>query len=148
LVLMSARAAARGARLRGVYYRRILWLLVFGLVHGYLIWAGDILVFYALCGLWLYFFRPLAPRVLIPLGVGLVVFAYVLMLGLTVFAGFAEQTAVAVAAARAANQEPEKWEVDLAGTWNEGLKPFFRPDSKEIEEEIDVFQRGSYGEIV
>ena len=47
----------RGASIRGVYYRRVLWLLVIGLVHAYLIWSGDILVLYAECGLFLYFFR-------------------------------------------------------------------------------------------
>ena len=59
LVLMDQRAEARGASIRGVYYRRVLWLLVIGLVHGHLIWSGDILVLYAECGLLLYFFRNL-----------------------------------------------------------------------------------------
>src|SRR5262249_50951907 len=54
LVLMADRAAKRGASVRGVYYRRTLWLLLIGLVHGYLIWFGDILFFYAACGLVLY----------------------------------------------------------------------------------------------
>ena len=57
LVLMSDRALARGASLRGVYYRRVLWLLCFGAVHAYLIWDGDILFLYAECGLLLYLFR-------------------------------------------------------------------------------------------
>ena len=62
LVLMDQRAEARGARIRWVYYRRIFWLLVIGLVHAYLIWDGDILVLYAETGLFLYFFRNLKPR--------------------------------------------------------------------------------------
>ena len=68
LVLMDQRAEKRGAKIRGVYYRRILWLLVIGLIHSYLIWWGDILVLYAECGLFLYFFRNLRPRTLIILG--------------------------------------------------------------------------------
>ena len=35
----------------GLWYRRMFWLFVIGLVHAYLIWDGDILVPYALCGL-------------------------------------------------------------------------------------------------
>ena len=62
LVLMDQRAEQRGATIRGVYYRRVLWLLVIGLIHSYLIWSGDILVLYAECGLFLYFFRNLRPR--------------------------------------------------------------------------------------
>jgi uncharacterized protein len=68
LVLMADRAGRRGARLRGVYYRRVAWLLVIGLAHAYLVWDGDILVDYALCGFLLYFFRNLRPRTLIVTG--------------------------------------------------------------------------------
>ena len=69
LVLMDQRAEARGAHIRGVYYRRVLWLLAIGCVHAYLIWSGDILVLYAECGLFLYFFRNLTSRTLIILGI-------------------------------------------------------------------------------
>ena len=62
LVLMDQRAASRGASVRGVYYRRVLWLLVIGLIHAYLIWSGDILVLYAECGLLLYLFRNWTPE--------------------------------------------------------------------------------------
>jgi uncharacterized protein len=68
LVLMGGRADARGARLGWVYYRRVFWLLVIGALHAYLLWAGDILVLYALCGLLLYPFRRLSPRTLLILG--------------------------------------------------------------------------------
>jgi uncharacterized protein len=42
---------------------------VFGLLHAYFLWEGDILVTYALCGFVLFPFRQLAPRTLITLGV-------------------------------------------------------------------------------
>ena len=73
LVLMGERAAARGASFRGIYYRRVLWLLVIGAIHAYLIWDGDILFLYAECGLVLYLFRNKTPRTLIILGVVLLV---------------------------------------------------------------------------
>ena len=68
LVLMAERAAKRGVQFRSVYYTRVLWLLLIGLVHAYLIWYGDILVPYALCGLLLYPLRRLKPKWLITLG--------------------------------------------------------------------------------
>ncbi len=34
-----------------LWFRRMFWLLMIGLIHAYLIWDGDILVPYAMCGL-------------------------------------------------------------------------------------------------
>ena len=80
---MDQRAEARGAHIRGVYYRRVLWLLAIGCVHAYLIWSGDILVLYAECGLLLYFFRNLAPRTLIILGIAALFYLVPILLGIT-----------------------------------------------------------------
>lgn len=69
LVLQAGRADARGAPLAATYYRRVFWLLVIGLLHAYLLWDGDILVSYALCGLFLYPLRRLRPGTQIALGI-------------------------------------------------------------------------------
>jgi uncharacterized protein len=50
------------------HYRRMFWLFVFGMVHAYLFWWGDILVCYALAGLFIFPVRKLDPKVLIALG--------------------------------------------------------------------------------
>ncbi|WIV67224.1 DUF418 domain-containing protein [Natrialbaceae archaeon AArc-T1-2] len=55
-----------------LYYRRILVLLLIGLAHAYLLWDGDILVIYALCGLWVVFFWRAPPRRLFTLGTVLI----------------------------------------------------------------------------
>ncbi len=68
LIVMVQRSDARGTSLTGLYYRRICWLLVFGLLHAFLLWDGDILVPYALCGFVLYPFRRLRPGLQILLG--------------------------------------------------------------------------------
>jgi uncharacterized protein len=68
IVLMTARAAERGVRPAVFHYRRMLALLVFGVIHAYLIWDGDILVLYSICGAILYPFRRLRPMVLLTLG--------------------------------------------------------------------------------
>ena len=46
------------------------WLLLFGLIHAYIIWSGDILVAYSLCGMLLFVFRNLRPRSLLWTGLG------------------------------------------------------------------------------
>lgn len=50
LAIVADSAAARGANPAIAHYRRMGWLLVIGMLHGLLIWYGDILVEYALTG--------------------------------------------------------------------------------------------------
>jgi len=64
----SARQAGPGVKPAVLHYRRMLALLVFGLIHAYLIWDGDILVLYAICGALVYPFRKLRPFLLLALG--------------------------------------------------------------------------------
>jgi uncharacterized protein len=51
VLLYARKPTASGKPPRGLWFRRMFWLLVIGLVHAYLIWDGDILVPYALCGI-------------------------------------------------------------------------------------------------
>ena len=55
-----------GIKAADIYFRRLMWLLLFGLVHAYLIlWTGEILFSYALMGFLVYSFRNMAPKKLI-----------------------------------------------------------------------------------
>lgn len=76
-LIMMANAARSESGLAALdpYYRRLLWLIAFGLVHAYLLlWPYDILYLYGLFGLFLFPFRNLKSRTL-------VVLAAVLMAG-------------------------------------------------------------------
>ena len=55
--VQMTRAAARGAKFMSFYPRRLAALALFGLIHGILIWWGDVLLTYALAGTMLLFFR-------------------------------------------------------------------------------------------
>lgn len=55
-----------------IYYRRLLWLFLFGLFNAYvLLWHGDILYGYAIAGMFLFPFRKLNPKWLIIIGLSL-----------------------------------------------------------------------------
>jgi uncharacterized protein len=68
--IFTENAVAKGLNSALLHYRRMGWLLVFGLVHGYLLWYGDILFTYGLCGMLLFVFRKLPPKKLIWIGLG------------------------------------------------------------------------------
>ena len=59
------RAAGRGQRFGPVFARRMAILLIFGLIHGMLIWSGDILTLYAILGCALLLFRRRSERLLL-----------------------------------------------------------------------------------
>ncbi len=64
------RARARGVSPGSFYPRRMLALLGFGVLHGALVWWGDILVAYALMGFLLFLFRNARQRTLINWALG------------------------------------------------------------------------------
>ena len=55
-----------GIEAANIYFRRLMWLLIFGLIHCYLLlWTGEILYNYALMGFLVFNFKNLAPKKLI-----------------------------------------------------------------------------------
>lgn len=61
IVLMGRRLEEKGHNPTGLHYRRVIWLLIFGLAHAYLLWHGDILVWYSMSAMLAYIFWRLRP---------------------------------------------------------------------------------------
>jgi uncharacterized protein len=69
LFMMNKKEIPGQATVADFYYRRLLWLVFFGLFNAYvLLWSGDILFFYGLCGMLLFAFRKVKPHWLIAIG--------------------------------------------------------------------------------
>jgi len=68
IVLFATRAEAAGRRPGPLHYRRMIWLWIIGLMHGYLLWYGDILVTYATCGALAYLMHRCRLRTLVIVG--------------------------------------------------------------------------------
>jgi uncharacterized protein len=81
VVLLTTRLERTGQPSGDIYYRRTLWLMLFGIVHAYLLWWGDILYLYALCGLALYPFRKMTPRALLTIGISIGLLESLLYIG-------------------------------------------------------------------
>lgn len=69
IFLMTSRLEASGRNPTALHYRRMGWLILFGLLHGFIFWSGDILYDYGMCGLLIFLFRKKSPRTLLILGV-------------------------------------------------------------------------------
>ena len=80
IVLMASRAEARDDA-RRLHYRRMGWLAVIGLAHAHLLWSGDILFLYAVCGMLVYPFRKQSAGRLLAIGTA------TLVAGSAIFAG-------------------------------------------------------------
>jgi uncharacterized protein len=82
IVLMAARAGDAGGR---VHRRRMGWLILFGLLHAYVFWYGDILYTYGMCGLLAYLVRDRPAPVLITFAIALILVGCVIpaSLGMT-----------------------------------------------------------------
>ncbi|GAB4010433.1 DUF418 domain-containing protein [Spirosoma migulaei] len=66
LIFISRKEASGSSGFADLYYRRLLWMVLFGVIHEYvLMWVGDILFDYAISALFLFPFRNLKPRQLL-----------------------------------------------------------------------------------
>jgi uncharacterized protein len=151
LVLMDQRAEKRGVKIRGVYYRRIFWLLVIGCVHAYLIWWGDILVLYAQCGLYLYLFRNLKPTILVILGTLGLFLVVPFFLGIGAGVDYTRTAAARYEANVKAGEKHTGLDHMLHDYWVKGMRDGLDPDSPKKaeawEKNLKTY-RGGYWTIV
>ncbi len=145
VILLTSRAEQRGAaNVADIYLRRNMWLLLFGVLHAYLIWSDDVLYFYGLTALiFLYPCRNLKPRTLL--------LAASCVLVLNVFDIFAAGQALQdinlhkrVAAATATQQAGaalnDDQKADLQA-WNDRLQEW-KPDQKTIDADLAANRAG------
>ena len=123
IVLMAGRVEARGGAGAGrVHYRRMGWLLVIGLLHAHLLWFGDILFTYAVCGMVVYPLRHLSPGRLAALGATLLAVGSALSVGTGMSLPYWPDDALATFTSEAWRPTPELIEAELAayrGGWLE-----------------------------
>jgi uncharacterized protein len=100
LLLVVERAEAGGRNPAAVHYSRMSWLLVFGLIHFYLIWWGDILALYAPIGMVAYLFRRFTPNRLLHVGAFLILAQFALF-ALFTWSLFQQEAAAAAPGASA-----------------------------------------------
>jgi len=128
------------------YYRRMLWMMVFGIVHAYLLWQGEVLFPYAMCGLILYPFRRLSARALLGIAATLIV------LQAAVIAFKALETREIVEKGRALAQKEASGakltdiEKETKEKW-ESIRRMMRPTAEELRKDAAEW-RGNFVSVV
>jgi len=147
VILLTERFERRGegALAADIYYRRTLWLLLIGILHGLFLWEGDILSTYGLAGLVLYPFRKLRGPALLATGL--------LVLSMTVPAAMTEArrlenlrneaTEAKIKAAEGA--ELTRDERDALIAWQDALDET-HPDEAMVAEDLAA-HRGGYWDV-
>lgn len=128
--IQMLRAQQKGIGFVPRFMRRLLVLLLIGLVHAFLIWSGDILVSYALIGFVLILFRNRSPKALL-------IWALVLLLVQVVLAG------IAVGLIELARGVPE-----AAAQFAEVETQIAAQFQQAYGQDQQVYGSGSYGQIV
>jgi uncharacterized protein len=136
VILLTSRTEERfgAGAAADVYYRRNLWLLLFGLAHAFLLFWGDILYPYALCALILFPFRKLSAKKLLIIG------ALCIALKAGSYAVDAYQRverrnlAAAADAAEKAGNKPSEEQAD-AKKQVEAVRKLQKPSAEELEKE-------------
>ncbi len=146
LVLMTERAEARGASPRRFYFRRQLWLVVIGAIHGYLIWFGDILFAYAVIGMVVYRARKWQPRTLIIVACLLLPVTALLNFGNAAMMEKVMGEVAEIEALQAGGEELDEEQLQVLEDW-EKQRAFAFPTDDDVQKEIDAY-RGSYIDAV
>ncbi|MGM1046279.1 MAG: DUF418 domain-containing protein [Bacillota bacterium] len=81
MVLLQESSLAKGKKFTPIYVRRLIALLVFGIIHGIFIWYGDILTHYAILGFLLLIFQRCKPKTLLIWSLSLLLIVPVLLTG-------------------------------------------------------------------
>ncbi|NQT13729.1 MAG: DUF418 domain-containing protein [Planctomycetes bacterium] len=141
LVLMANRFEAKETPFTGIYYRRIFWLFVIGMMHAYLIWYGDILVTYAVCGALVFPLKRLSPRWLIFLGVLILMIAVPIVWSIGWLLGWVGDVASAGDAAEAAGRAPSELQQGMQQAWG-GLQGEVNPNPERLAKEVALHRQG------
>jgi len=144
-ILLTARAEARGAaeRAADIFTRRNMWLMVFGFLHCYLIWYGDILYFYGLMGLlFLYPMRKLRAKTLFWSAAVVLVLNGVVWTGILLGGPYSARAKAAAADKLYHEGKPltQEQQGDIVA-WHD-LQERYRPPQKKIDADMKAMHSG------
>jgi uncharacterized protein len=142
VVMMMNRAEARDVPFTRVYYRRSAWLIVFGLLHGYFIWFGDILFHYALMGMIVFLFRKASPRMLITIACIMLPVTLLINFGSSFYIEDMQADAAAIEQMQSEGATLDEEQQQKLQEWQE-VRAVFAPTAEDIAAEVAAY-KGTY----
>ena len=147
LLIKRAEEKGKATGIADIYYRRLFWLLLFSLIHGYLIWNGDVLYDYALVGLFLYPLRKLSVKtMLITVAILLVLYTIIPYVDYKNDIALDNQV-VEITKIKNQGQELTEEQQSILDIWKE-KESFNNPDRESLQKNIKTISTGTYFEIV
>ena len=148
IALFLERATRRHDSMRAadLFARRMLWLMVFGIIHAWLIWYGDILYAYAICGLLIFPARHLSPRALFVTAAVVLTFVVAMFVGDGLNKRSSRQAATEARAAEARGQALTEEQKEAITGWDETLKEV-APPREDLQAEVDNYRSGYVGAL-
>jgi uncharacterized protein len=142
LFMLNKKEVPGGTTVAEYYYRRLMWLVFFGLINAYvLLWEGDILSFYGLAGMILFPFRKLDPKWLLCLA--LLAMSFNMLKDHLRYTEFREKR-LSYNEAMAAKKEKKKLtpeQQSAIGAWTE-IEKNQKPDTAEINRHVSKMRSG------
>ena len=146
VVMMMNRAEARDVPFTSVFYRRSAWLIVFGLLHGYFIWFGDILFHYALMGMIVFLFRKASPRMLITIACIMLPVTLLINFGSSFYMEELQADVAAIEQMQSDGATPDEEQQQKLEAWLE-VRAVFAPTAEDIAAEVTAY-KGTYVEAL
>ena len=124
IILLTDKLKATQRPVRKIWYSRIIWLFIFGFLHMLLIWAGDILMMYAICGFYAFLFKNRTTKFLIRLAIIL----FIIPISIEAFQGSSW------------SYFPDEAKDQVLAAWS--------PSDEKISEQVEYINAASYSQSI
>jgi uncharacterized protein len=136
MLLVIDRAEKKGGSPAEIHFRRMIWLLLFGLAHYYLVWLGDILAHYAIVGMIAFLYHRMPVDRLVRWGV-IFLAAQLLLMGAGAYGFFAAEHAALAPGATA----------EAVRQWRSMSLDFRTLSPSELAASLAIY-RGGYDDVI
>ena len=138
----------RGSAVTDIFFRRLLWLFLFGVIHCYLLlWDGEILYSYAIVGMFAFSFRHLKPKQLMIWAAVILLISTALMVGDYYQTKYTFETSTAANIKKSNNETLSKEESKSIEEWDD-LVENDNATPEQLKDEIAARNKGYFSIVM